>query len=106
MNAIIRKAIPHFAAIAVFLLACAIYFSPQLQGKVPDQSDIIQYRGMSQEVREYYEQSGERSLWTNAMFGGMPTYQINTVSAGNNLKLLDRIGTLGIAPPINRKSVV
>ncbi|MCB0570197.1 MAG: hypothetical protein KDC66_10555 [Phaeodactylibacter sp.] len=102
MNAIIRKAIPHFAAIAVFLLACAIYFSPQLQGKVPDQSDIIQYRGMSQEVREYYEQSGERSLWTNAMFGGMPTYQINTVSAGNNLKLLDRIGTLGIAPPIGR----
>ena len=102
MNIFIRKAIPHFAAIVVFLLACAVYFSPQLQGKVPQQSDIVQYRGMSQEVREFYEQTGERSLWTNAMFGGMPTYQINTVSEGNNLKLLDRIGSLAIQPPIGR----
>lgn len=102
MNAIIRRAIPHLAAVAVFLLACAFYFSPQLQGKVPEQGDIIQYRGMSQEAREFYEKTGERTLWTNAMFGGMPTYQINTVSEGNNLKLLDRIGTLGIEPPIGR----
>lgn len=98
----IQKAIPHLIAAGIFLLACAIYFSPQLQGQMVQQGDIVQYRGMSQEVREYKEQTGETSLWTNAMFGGMPTYQINTVSEGNSLKLLDQVGTLGIAPPIGR----
>jgi hypothetical protein len=102
MNTIIQKAWPHLLAIAFFLLACAAYFAPQLSGKVPEQGDIVQYMGMSQEVREYYEQTGERSLWTNAMFGGMPTYQINTVSEGNNLKLLERVSSLGIKPPIGR----
>ncbi|HMQ49901.1 MAG TPA: YfhO family protein [Saprospiraceae bacterium] len=102
MNSLIQKATPHALALVVFLVACAAYFYPQLQGKVPDQSDINQYRGMSQEVRKFKEETGKTSLWTNAMFGGMPTYQINTVSEGNNLKILDRLGTLGIKAPIGR----
>lgn len=102
MNHLIQKALPHFVAAIVFLAACAAYFSPQLQGKVPQQGDIIQYRGMAQESNNFYERTGERTLWTNSMFGGMPTYQINTVSAGNNLKVLDRLGNLFIKPPIGR----
>ena len=102
MNNLIQKALPHFVAIAIFLAACAAYFSPQLQGKVPQQSDIIQYRGMAQEAKSFQERTGETTLWTNSMFGGMPTYQINTVSAGNNLKVLDRLGSLFIKPPIGR----
>ncbi|MCO6478728.1 MAG: YfhO family protein [Phaeodactylibacter sp.] len=102
MNQLIQKAIPHLIAIAIFLVACAAYFSPQLQGKVPQQSDIIQYRGMAQEAKEFYERTGEQTLWTNSMFGGMPTYQINTVSAGNNLKVLDSISSLFINAPIGR----
>ena len=102
MNNLIQKAIPHFVAIVIFLAACAAYFSPQLQGKVPQQSDMIQYRGMDQEAKNFYEKTGERTLWTNSMFGGMPTYQINTVSAGNNLRILDGLGTLFIKAPIGR----
>jgi len=103
MSTILKKAFPHLIAIVAFLVACAAYFSPQLQGKVPQQGDIIQYRGMSQEVREYEEQTGEKSLWTNAMFGGMPTYQINTVSEGNFLKkTLEPIMKLGIDAPIGQ----
>lgn len=102
MNTVIQKAAPHALALVVFLLACAAYFYPQLEGKVPDQSDINQYRGMSQEVRDFKEETGKTSLWTNAMFGGMPTYQINTVSEGNYLKVLDRLGSLGIKAPIGR----
>ena len=102
MNNLIQKAIPHFVAIVIFLAACAAYFSPQLQGKVPQQSDMIQYRGMAQEAKNFYEKTGERTLWTNSMFGGMPTYQINTVSAGNNLRILDGLGTLFIKAPIGR----
>lgn len=32
--------------------------------------------GAGQEAKEYYEQTGERTRWTNSIFGGMPTYQI------------------------------
>ena len=76
MNPILKRILPHAAAILTFFVLTAIYFLPQLQGKVVQQSDNIQYLGMSQEVREYYEETGNSSLWTNSMFGGMPTYQI------------------------------
>jgi hypothetical protein len=102
MNTMLKKAIPHIIAIVGFLVACAAYFSPQLQGKVPQQGDIIQYRGMSQEVREFQQETGEKSLWTNSMFGGMPTYQINTVSEGNFLKKLEKWLKLGFASPIGQ----
>jgi len=98
----LQRALPHLVAILVFLAACAAYFAPQLQGKVPEQGDIIQYRGMAQEVKAYEKETGEKSLWTNAMFGGMPTYQINTVSEGNSLKALDKASQLGIGGPIGR----
>ncbi|MBV6653450.1 MAG: hypothetical protein KI786_06835, partial [Mameliella sp.] len=98
----IQKAIPHLIALGLFFALCAAFFYPQLEGKMPRQGDIIQYRGMSQEVRAYKEATGETSLWTNAMFGGMPTYQINTVSEGNSLKALEKLGTLGMKAPIGR----
>ncbi len=102
MNLSFNKLMPHLAAIVVFLVLSMAYFSPQLQGKKVQQGDVMQYLGMSQEVREFKEQTGETSLWTNSMFGGMPTYQINTVSAGNMLKQVEKIGRLGIKPPIGQ----
>lgn len=102
MNSFATKTLTHIAVVLVFLGLAAIYFLPQLEGKVVQQSDIQQYRGMSQEVREFKNKTGETSLWTNAMFGGMPTYQINTIQAGNNLKLVDRVATLTIHEPIGR----
>lgn len=102
MNPVLKAIGPHLAAFLIFLVSAALYFSPQLQGRFVRQGDIQQYLGMSQEVRQYYEETGERSLWTNAMFGGMPTYQINTISAGNNLVYLDKAGRLNINQPIGR----
>lgn len=102
MNPVFRAIAPHLAAILIFLAGSALYFSPQLQGKFVRQSDVVQYLGMSQEVREYYKETGERSLWTNAMFGGMPTYQINSIHAGNSLIYLDKAGRLTIKQPIGR----
>lgn len=81
----IKSFIPHIIAAAVFLMLSLFYFSPQFSGKSIAQTDIMAYRGMSQEVRDFKEKTGETSLWTNAMFGGMPTYQINNISSGNFL---------------------
>ncbi|GJM36037.1 MAG: membrane protein [Saprospiraceae bacterium] len=102
MNLSFKKILPHLVALATFMILSMAYFSPQLDGKKVQQGDVMQYLGMSQEVREYKEKTGETSLWTNAMFGGMPTYQINTVSAGNMLKKVEAIGRLGIKPPIGQ----
>lgn len=102
MNRMLKKLLPHCCAILGFLLVLVAYFLPQMEGKVVTQSDIVQYMGMSQEAREFKKETGENTLWTNAMFGGMPTYQINTVSEGNALQAVDKLAALGIKAPIGR----
>jgi hypothetical protein len=102
MNSILGKTLTHVAAVIIFAILAAVYFRPQLSGKVIEQSDIVQYIGMSEEARKFEAATGQPTLWTNAMFGGMPTYQINTVSAGNNLKWLGEAGQLFISEPIGQ----
>ena len=44
------------------------------------QHDTVAGAGAGQEAKEYYERTGERTRWTNALFGGMPTYQMSRVT--------------------------
>ena len=85
-NPVIQKIGTHLIAGIAFLLLSVIYFYPQLQGKVVFRSDTVSYVAMSQESRQFKEQTGETTLWTNSMFGGMPTYQINSVREGNFMR--------------------
>ncbi len=82
---------PHLLALALFFLTVIVLFLPHFQGETLQQGDIVQYRGASREISEFYQETGERTNWTNAMFGGMPTYQISAVSAGNQLKYANRL---------------
>ncbi len=66
----------HLAIIAGFIVLCFIYFSPVLQGKAPEQGDVIQSKAMQTEIMDFKQKDGKGPLWTNQMFGGMPTYQI------------------------------
>lgn len=68
--------LPHILAVAFFIAISFIYCSPLLQGKVPSQSDVVQAKGMQKEVNQYRTKDGHTPLWTNVMFGGMPTYEI------------------------------
>ncbi|MGB3799980.1 MAG: hypothetical protein WA952_09195, partial [Lewinella sp.] len=81
---------PHLIAIAVFFVTVIVLFLPHFQGEALQQGDIVQYRGAAREIKDFQQATGERTNWTNAMFGGMPTYQITAVSAGNQLKLANR----------------
>jgi hypothetical protein len=48
-----------------------------MQGKQLKQHDISTWKGMTQEASQFKKETGETTLWTNSMFGGMPTYLIS-----------------------------
>ncbi len=85
--------------VLVILLVNVFYFMPQFQGKVVKQGDIIQFVGMSKEAVDYREKTGEEALWTNSMFGGMPTYQISAQPRNNLLKYVESAFTLFVPRP-------
>ncbi len=91
---------PTAVAIVIMLIAAVIYFSPQLEGKEIPSSDTLANRGMTQELKEHYEETGERALWTNSMFGGMPAYQIYAPERGNLLRYVEDVLSLGFTRPI------
>jgi hypothetical protein len=91
-----KKFIPYIAALASFVVITFIFFSPMLtEDKVIYQGDIMQWEGMSKEAIKFRETKHEEALWTNSMFGGMPTFQISTDYKGNLVQYLDKIFSLG-----------
>ena len=73
----------HFAIIAFFFVITYAYFSPQFDGYGLKQHDIEQFSGMAHETQLFREKTGNEPLWTNSMFGGMPTSQISVLYPGN-----------------------
>ncbi|MGB0868772.1 MAG: YfhO family protein [Flavobacteriales bacterium] len=80
MNLKFKKSwLPNLIAVIVFAVIAIIYFSPTLDGYKLSQGDITNHRGMSKEISDFRKTYGEEPLWTNSMFGGMPTYQTSTI---------------------------
>lgn len=94
-----NKLLPYISAVVLFLAISVAYFFPQFEGKVMPKGDLTQWRGMVQEIKNYKEETGKDALWTNSMFGGMPTYQIDSIRKGNGLTILEKIARLGIPSP-------
>jgi hypothetical protein len=95
-----KRIVPHLTAIGVFLTITVFYCSPALQGKVLQQSDVIHWKGMSQGSVLFKEKFGHYPLWTNTLFGGMPSYQV-AMEAPNPISLmyLHKIITLFLPSP-------
>ncbi len=67
----------HLGMIAIgLILSWVLFFAPVISGKTLSQSDNSSSIAMSKEVTDFEEKTGETSLWTNSLFGGMPTYMI------------------------------
>ena len=88
------------AAIIAFAVITLVYFSPVLQGKRIKQHDIEMHLGMSKEIADYHETTGEQTLWTNAPFGGMPVWNISVQPKGNLTNPIYRGLNLGFPHPI------
>ena len=82
-----KKIFPHLLAIVIFNLITLSYFSPLFSGKKIYQGDIVNFKGMSKEIIDYRESTGEEALWTNRMFGGMPAYQISYKTSSNIINI-------------------
>jgi len=82
MNQLLEFAKKHGIPIVIFIVLAFAYCLPVLQGSKLKQLDIVQSMCMQGELRRYLSE-GEHILWTNAMFSGMPTFQIMSTSKTN-----------------------
>ncbi len=89
---------PHIIAVLAFIILGVAYFPNVLDGEQIGGHDNANFKGMSREIVDYREETGEEALWTNNMFGGMPGYLISTVYKGNKLSFLNRIIQVGPRP--------
>ena len=72
-----KRLIPDMVAVVVFAVISFVYFCPAvIEGRILSQHDSVAGIGAGQESKEYLERTGERTRWTNSIFGGMPTYQM------------------------------
>lgn len=95
-----KRLLPHAIAVILFLIVALIYCKPALDGKVLQQSDVQQWKGMAQNSFDYKAKHGKLPLWTNGMFSGMPAYQI-AIEPENPLTLtyISNLITIGLNKP-------
>ena len=73
-----KRLIPDVTALLLFVVLSFAYFFPSdIEGRVLGGHDNIATVGAGEEAKRYREETGETTRWTNALFGGMPTYQIS-----------------------------
>jgi len=85
-----KKLLPHLAVFVVFIIAALAYFHPVLSGKKVYQNDIVQYKGNARQLIDHRAETGEELYWTDAVFGGMPTYQLGARYDYDFIDSLDR----------------
>jgi hypothetical protein len=92
----------YFYPVIIFFFLSLAYFIPDiLEGKVLNQHDVMQYKGMSKEIQDHRDKYGEEPLWTNSMFGGMPAYLISTQYKSNALRIVNKIILLNDFRPVS-----
>ncbi len=91
MEKILKRAWPDIVMVVLFLALSFAYFHvPVSQGLTLSGHDSDAAIGQGKEQADYRERhGGETSRWTNAMFCGMPTYQISP--SYGPLQFLDRV---------------
>ena len=72
----LKQWLPDILVVILFAAISFAYFFPaDIEGRILYRHDSSAGRGAGQEASEYYQRTGERTRWTNSLFGGMPTYQ-------------------------------
>ena len=98
---LLKQSWPDALCVVLFLVISFAYFmTPVSQGLVLGGEDHTGGVGMGRELSEFNERTGERTRWTNSVFGGMPTYQISpsydSTTALSTIKNIYQLGTTGV----------
>ena len=73
----LKQWLPDVLVVILFAVLSYAYFYPAVsEDRILYRHDASAGRGAGQEQTEYLEKTGERTRWTNSLFGGMPTYQL------------------------------
>lgn len=78
-------------SLMAFIIVALLYAHPVLTGKEMMQHDIVNYKGGAKELLDYRATYGKETYWSDAMFGGMPTYQTGSQFRGDLIKQLDKV---------------
>ncbi|WP_374362107.1 YfhO family protein [Cloacibacterium sp.] len=78
-------------SLVVFILLAVAYANPIISGKQLLQHDIVQYKGGAKELLDYRANNDQETYWSDAMFGGMPTYQTGAQFRGDVIKKIDDV---------------
>lgn len=97
----LKRFIPDLAMVVLFLgISLVYFFTPVSQGLVLDGHDNTGGVGAGREIKEMMEKTGEMTRWTDAVFGGMPTYQLaptyDSTSVMQFLRTAYGLGTSGV----------
>ena len=88
-----KQWLPDVLVVLMFVgISFAYFFPADIEGRVLYRHDSSAGRGAGQEASEYQQRTGERTRWTNALFGGMPTYQM--APSYNSTNLLAKVETV------------
>ncbi len=92
-----------FLSMAILAVVSLAFFAPDnFNGNVLAQHDMQQGAANGEEGRAYAEATGEKALWTNSLFSGMPTFQISPEYPSNSLfTWLNTVYGLGLPSPSN-----
>jgi len=89
LNSMLTK---HGLVLVCFIIFAQLFYYPSLTGMKLLQSDIVQYSGMSRQIKEYRSQNdGKETYWIDNAFGGMPTYQLGAKFPADFLGLIHNI---------------
>lgn len=71
-----KRFFPDVLVVLLFAVISFAYFYPaDTEGRILYRHDSAAGRGMGVEAEQFKSRTGEVTRWTNAIFGGMPTYQ-------------------------------
>lgn len=92
-----------FAGIAVMAIVAVLFFYPDnFEGNSLQQPDMVQGAANGHESQLWQEATGEKAMWTNSLFGGMPTFQISPSYPSNSLfEWVNSVYGLGLPTPSN-----
>lgn len=98
-----RQTLGFLFSIVVFaIISIAFFYPDNFEGNDLRQHDMLQGMANGQEVTAFEEATGEKSRWTNALFSGMPTFQISpSYSSSDLFSWITKIYGLGLPSPSN-----